>query len=112
MRRRDFFGVLGSTAAFWPLAAHSQQGLPVIGFLSTRGASDSANVLGVFRRGLAEADVIEGRDATIEFRWAEGQCDGLPALAAELASQRLAVMVATGGDPSARAAMKATTTIP
>ena len=112
MRRRDFFGVLGSTAAFWPLAAHSQQALPVIGFLSTRGASDSANVLGVFRRGLAEADVIEGRDATIEFRWAEGQYDRLPALAAELASQRLAVMVATGGDPSARAAMKATTTIP
>ena len=111
MRRRDFLGVLGGAAAI-PFAARAQQALPVIGFLSTRGASDSADVLGVFRRGLAEAGVIEGRDATIEFRWAEGQYDRLPALAAELASQRLAVMVATGGDPSANAAKNATTTIP
>jgi putative ABC transport system substrate-binding protein len=112
MKRRGFFAILGGAAAL-PLAARAQQArAPIIGFLSTRGASDSANVLVAFRRGLEEAGVVEGRDATIEFRWANGQYDRLPALAAELAGRPLAVMVATGGDPSAFAAKAATTTIP
>ncbi len=111
MRRRAFIAALGGAAA-WPVVARGQQAVPVIGFLSARSPEDSVQVLNAFHKGLGEGGFVDGQNVRIEYRWARGDYDRLPALAAELVERRVNVLVGTGGDASARAAKKATATIP
>jgi putative ABC transport system substrate-binding protein len=112
MKRREFISLLGGAAA-WPVTARAQQpAMPVIGFMSARGPEDSAYLVEAFHRGLAEGGFVEGRNVRIEFRWAHGQYDRLPAIAADLVSRRVNVITAVGGDPSPLAAKRATSTIP
>ena len=112
MRRREFIAVFGG-AAVWPLAARAQQpAMPVIGFLSSRSAGDSVSAVAAFRAGLAETGYVEGRNVAIEFRWAEGRFDRLPALAEELVRRPVAVLAPVAGYQTPRAAQAATSTIP
>ena len=112
MRRREFITVVGS-AVTWPLVAHAQQpALPVVGFLSSLSSAALTGPVAAFRQGLGSLGYEEGKNVAIEFRWAEGHYDQLPALAAELAEKRAAVIVTVGGDPPAFAAKAASTTIP
>jgi putative ABC transport system substrate-binding protein len=113
MRRRALVSFLGGVTVPWPLTAMAQQpAMPVIGYFSSRGASDSTVSVTAFRKSLSAAGYVENQNVAIEYRWADGNYERLPALAAELVSRRVNVLVAAGGEPSAFAAKAATSTIP
>lgn len=112
LRRRDLIALFGGVVA-WPLAASAQQlSRPIIGYLSGGAAGAFAPQLAAFREGLAEAGYVEGRNVSIDYRWAEGEYAKLPALAGELVSRKVDVIAASGGDLAAHAAKSATPTIP
>src|SRR5215467_10823014 len=96
MRRRECISFLGGVATAWPLMARAQQTMPVIGFLGSSSAALYAPALRTFRQGLGETGYVEGRNVSIEFRWANGQNDLLPALAADLVRRGVNVIVAPG----------------
>jgi putative ABC transport system substrate-binding protein len=110
MNRRDLLSLLGGVAV-WPVAARAQA-MPVIGWLGSGSSDAFADAAAAFRRGLSEGGFVEGRNVAIEFRWAEGQYDRLPALAAELVRRPASIIMASGGSFPTHAAMAATSTIP
>jgi putative ABC transport system substrate-binding protein len=112
MKRRAFIAGLGA-ATTWPFVVRAQQSaVPVVGYLSSRSPNESAGVAAAFRQGLGQTGFTVGQNVAIEYRWAEGHYDRLPALAAELVNLKVAAILAAGGPPSALAAKKATSTIP
>jgi putative ABC transport system substrate-binding protein len=113
MRRREFISLIGGSVAAWPLAARAQQpGMPVVGFMHILSPDNVPHYVAGFRQGLKEQGFIEGQNLAIEYRWAYGEYDRLPELAADLVRRGVAVLAATGGQPSPNVAMAATQTIP
>src|SRR5215469_17665089 len=113
MRRREFVIIVGGAATSWSLAARAQQPtMPVVGFLNSAWPAAWAARVAAFKRGLSEVGYVEGQNVAIEYRWAEGNDDRLGELASDLAARRVAVIAATGGGRSARAAKRATASIP
>ena len=110
MRRREFIAALGGAAAGWPLAARAQQS--AIGFLSGRSLASDADLVAAFRRALGESGFVEGQTVTIEFRWADGRLDYLPALAAELIERKVAVLFAGASESLSSALRVAAASVP
>jgi putative ABC transport system substrate-binding protein len=113
MKRREFIGILGGALAMWPIGVRAQQQVvPLIGFLNTQSAGSFSHLVAGFQQGLREAGFLEGQNIQIEYRWAEGRYERLPALANDLVHRGIAVLVATGGEPAALAAKESTEAVP
>ncbi len=113
MRRREFIKIIGSAAVVWPLVARAQQpAMPVIGFLHSASPNPFAHLVAAYRQGLKDSGYVEGENLAVEYRWAEGQFDRLPSLAADLVRRDVRLIAALGGSTSPLAAKKATATIP
>ena len=113
MRRREFLGFVGGAAVTWPLTARAQQApMPVIGYYSARSAESDVPMVAAFRQGLKETGYLEGKNVAIEFRWGGGEYDRARKLADELVNKQVSIIVTSGGELSAKAAVEATATIP
>jgi putative ABC transport system substrate-binding protein len=113
VRRREFIALVGMMAAAWPLLTSAQEAaMPVVGYLHVRGQDDAAHEADAFRRGLRDGGFVEGKNVRVEYRWASGRYDRLPALAAELVSLPVSVLAASGGESTVLAAKSATSTVP
>ena len=112
VRRRELIALLAFAAAAWPVAARGQPTMPVIGYFSARSPVTDGRMLSAFRQGLNDTGFVEGRNVAMEFRWAEGRDDRLLELAHDLVRRRVAVIITTGGESTARAVKAATSTIP
>jgi putative ABC transport system substrate-binding protein len=113
VRRREFITIVGGTAATWPLVARAQQGgMPVIGFLHTASPEQNVKRLAAFRKGLSDTGFVEGQNLTIEYRWAAGKNEDLPAMAADLVRRQVRLIATPGSTPAAVIAKAATSSIP